>query len=256
MNMAFALVSKATCTRDGLGRVVSVSTRSTGSDSIDFAAPALRHNMQITYTQDAADNLGALSDPRSITTSYVHNGWGEVIRETSPDRGVTDIVFDARGLITQQTDARGVVSTFTYDAAGRVLTRSFPSAPAENVAYVYDATAGGNKGVGRLTSLTDASGAHAYAYDARGNVILETRTIAGLGYVTGFAYDLADNLVTLTYPSGRIVNYTRDGLCRVISVSTRLNASAPPVTVASGITYAPFGPLTGLAFGNGAGVVL
>ncbi|MEQ1890558.1 MAG: RHS repeat protein, partial [Alphaproteobacteria bacterium] len=169
----------------------------------------------------------------------------------APDRGVTDIVFDARGLITQQTDARGIVSTFTYDAAGRVLTRSFPSAPAENVAYVYDATAGGNKGVGRLTSLTDASGAHAYAYDARGNVILETRTIAGLGYVTGFAYDLADNLVTLTYPSGRIVNYTRDGLGRVVGVSTRLNASAPPVTVASGITYAPFGPLTGLGFGNG-----
>ncbi|MEQ1890176.1 MAG: DUF6531 domain-containing protein, partial [Alphaproteobacteria bacterium] len=236
-----------------------ISTLDPRSKLYGFAFDALNRlvsetdpaSAQIAYMRDAADNLGAVTDPRSITTAYVHNGWGEVIRETSPDRGVTDIVFDARGLITQQTDARGIVSTFTYDAAGRVLTRSFPSAPAENVAYVYDATAGGNKGIGRLTSLTDASGAHTYAYDARGNVILETRTIAGLGYVTGFAYDLADNLVTLTYPSGRIVNYTRDALGRVISVSTRLNASAPPVTAASGITYAPFGPLTGFTFGNG-----
>ncbi|MFZ5929840.1 MAG: hypothetical protein ACOY15_01350 [Pseudomonadota bacterium] len=34
-------------------------------------------------------------------------------------------------------------------------------------------------------------------------------------------------------------------------VSTRINAAAAPVTVASSITYAPFGPLTGLTFGNG-----
>ena len=37
----------------------------------------------------------------------------------------------------------------------------------------------------------------------------------------------------------------------MISVSTKINAAATPVTVASGITYAPFGPLTGLIFGNG-----
>jgi len=45
-------------------------------------------------------------------------------------------------------------------------------------------------------------------------------------------------------------------LGRVISVSTQINAAAAPIAVASSITYAPFGPLTGLTFGNGNGIVL
>ena len=41
----------------------------------------------------------AYSDPRSLATTYVRNGFGEVIQETSPDAGVTTYVRDARGLI-------------------------------------------------------------------------------------------------------------------------------------------------------------
>jgi YD repeat-containing protein len=181
----------------------------------------------------------------------VHNGWGEVIRETSPDRGITDYVRDQLGNVTSQTDARGVVSQYTYDALGRVLTRSFPAMPAQNVTYAYDDIALGNKGVGRLTRVIDASGESALSYDARGNMVREARVIAGRSYATSYAYDAADNLVTLTYPSGRIVSYTRDARGLVVSVSTRINAAAAPVAVASSITYAPFGPLTGLTFGNG-----
>ncbi len=89
---------------------------------------------QIAYSNDPADNLTGVTDPRGLATAYMHNGWGEVIRETSPDRGITDTVFDARGLVTQQTaDARrlrvvrdlpgaGVPKThFIYDADGQLL---------------------------------------------------------------------------------------------------------------------------------------
>ena len=206
---------------------------------------------QIVYAKDAADNLVSVTDPRSLTTSYVHNGWGEVIRETSPDRGVTDYVRDTRGLMTQMTDARGVVSNYAYDALGRMLSRAFPAAPGENVTYAYDDVTAGNKGIGRLTRVTDRSGETAYSYDARGNLIQEARVIAGQSYTIQRAYDLSDNLISLTYPSGRIVNYSRDAVGRAVSVTTRLNAMAIPVTVADGATYAPFGPLTGFTFGNG-----
>ena len=206
---------------------------------------------QIAYTQDAADNLGAVTDARGLATVYVHNGWGEVIRETSPDRGITDYVRDARGLVTQQTDARLVISSFTYDSLGRMLTRSYAATPADNVQYFHDDITGGNRGIGRLTKITDKSGETAFTYDPRGNAVREARVIAGQAYATLFTYDAADQLTSLTYPSGRIVTYVRDASGRVISVSAKINAAATPVTVASGITHAPFGPLTGLSFGNG-----
>ena len=60
----------------------------------------------------------------SITINYVRNGFGEVIRETAPDAGTTTYVRDLRGLVTQQTDGRGIVTNRTYDNAGRLLTET------------------------------------------------------------------------------------------------------------------------------------
>jgi hypothetical protein len=58
----------------------------------------------------------------------------------------------------------------------------------------------------------------------------------------------------VTYPSGRIVSYTRDAVGRISGVAMQDNASAVPVAVASGAIYAPFGPLTSLSYGNGLGL--
>jgi YD repeat-containing protein len=103
----------------------------------------------VNLTRDGQDNVTAYQDPRTITTTYVRNGFGEVIQEASPDAGTTVLVRDQRGLVTQSTDGRGVVATMTYDAAGRLLTVSYPSDPSQDVTYAYDSTAGGNPGVGR-----------------------------------------------------------------------------------------------------------
>ncbi len=126
----------------------------------------------------------------------------------------------------------------------------YPAATAENVAYTYDQPSG-FMGIGRLTTITDQSGSTAYRYDERGNVTRETRTIGGVAYVTDYAYDLADRLLQVTYPSGRIVDYARNALGRISAVSTKQNAVATPVTLASGIAYRPFGGITGFTFGNG-----
>jgi YD repeat-containing protein len=82
-------------------------------------------------------------------------------------------------------------------------------------------------------------------------VVSESREIGGEAYVTAYAWDLADNLVGIVYPSGRIVTYGRNSLGRVDEVRTKADAGATEYTVASGIAYEPFGPLAGLVYGNG-----
>ena len=156
-----------------------------------------------------------VADPRGVTTGFVRNGFGKPIQETSPDRGTTVYIRDAAGNVTQRSDGRGVVVNASFDALDRQLTLTFPATPTLNRNFDYDATAGGNKGVGQLTSLTDAQGSASFRYDARGNLVSETRTVGGQSYTTGYAWDLADHLVALTYPSGRIVTSARDGLARV-----------------------------------------
>ena len=156
---------------------------------------------QVNYTLNAQGGATKYTDPRTLATTYVRNGFGDVIQRVSPDTGTTVYTFDARGLVTQMVDGRGNTVNYAYDNAGRMTGKTFPTAATENVAYTYDAITGGNFGVGRLTSLTDPSGSTAYVYDARGNVLTETHTIAGQAYVVAYAYDLADHVIQITYPS-------------------------------------------------------
>lgn len=203
-----------------------------------------------TTAYDPQSNITSESDERTIATTYVYNGFGEIIQEASPDAGTIVYVRDSAGNVTQKTDARGQVSTSSYDALNRITATTFSGATAFNITYSYDSTAGGNYGIGRLTSVTDVSGQTAIKYDHRGNVVREDRTIGGTLYTTEYSYDLADNLIGIVYPSGRILTLVRDALGRVTSVTTKTNAAAPSVDVATSITYMPFGPIASLLHGN------
>ena len=109
----------------------------------------------VTLTYNGKDEVTGYDDPRHVHTTYVRDGFGDVIRRDSPDTGITDYWYDPRGLLTKMVDARAVETDFTYDNAGRRLTKTFPAAPGENVAYGYD---GGSRGVGRLTGINEVAG--------------------------------------------------------------------------------------------------
>jgi YD repeat-containing protein len=209
---------------------------------------------EVRVTRNAQDAITSYKDDRLITTTYVRNGFGEVMQEVSPDAGTTTYVRDERGLVTVETDGRGIVTNRTYDAAGRLLTETYPAATTENVTYTYDnvTTPAGNKGRGKLTKITDQSGSTAYVYNALGQIMTDTRVIAARTYVTSYTYNAAGNVTQITYPSGRIVSITRNTLGQVTGVTTKQNATAAVVNVAAGMTYAPMSNLlTAMTHGNG-----
>ena len=208
-------------------------------------------NNPVNYAYDAQDNLVSLTDPRSLATTFVYDGFGRVIQELSPDRGRTLYQWDAAGNLIGELDARGVLKGRTFDKLDRPLTETNSTSPGENIAYSYDSTAGGNKGIGRLTGFTDESGSTTFVYDERGNVIGSTRTIGGTVYTTPYAYDLADRVIRITYPSGHVIGYGRDGLGRISSMTYRPSGGGAVTVLATNIGYAPFGPMTTLLHGNG-----
>ena len=203
---------------------------------------------------DAQDNLTQVVDPRGVTTRYEYDGLGNLTKLISPDTGTTTYGHDAAGNVTQKTDARGIVTTYSYDALDRLTGRQYPATPALNVQYHYDMTANGNKGVGRLTAVQDASGVLGHKYDERGNLIEQLRSVAVLGtdqYDTlGYAYDAANNLIRIDYPAGFSIHYSRNAAGQVSQVGFAVG-SATPTSLASNIGYAPFGPLKSLTWNNG-----
>lgn len=221
---------------DGLRRIVAHTDQSSLTTEFAF---------------NAQDALTEVTDARLITTNFVRNGFGETIREESADIGIIDYVRDARGLVTQMTDARGTIINYTHDADGRLLSEAAPSDPSLTITYSYDDVTGGNEGVGRVTSITDASGSQAYVYDAQGRLSEETRTIAGASAaVIAYEYDEAGNISGMVYPSGRIVTYTLDSIGDIERVLTQVGSGAPVDVVIDNIRYDPFGPLQAIYHGN------
>ncbi len=197
------------------------------------------------FRYDQRDNLVSVVDPRRLETTYTYNGFNEVIETSSPDTGLTIQSYDEAGNRLSSTDARLIMASFEYDVLNRLTAIHYPD-PSEDVTFDYDQ---GPNGIGRLTRIIDQAGVIHMAYDPRGNLVSEIRIIDGLAYTTGYAYDAADRLVQMTYPSGLVVSYERDSLGRVSSVNAIKDGETRPV--ASGLNYAPFGPLTALTFGNG-----
>jgi YD repeat-containing protein len=122
----------------------------------------------------------------------------------------------------------------------------------ENVTSAYDSVVGSAFGKGHLTSITDQSGSTTYTYNALGQIITDKRVIATKTYTVNYLYNAAGLISQITYPSGRIVIYARNLNGQVTGITTKQNATAAVVNVATVMTYAPLSnQLTALNHGNG-----
>jgi RHS repeat-associated protein len=215
-------------------------------DSLNRLVETLDALSHVTGTEhDVNDALTSVAAPNGATTSYIYDDLGNLFSEQSPDRGTTTYEYDEAGNVVGKTDANGVAVAYGYDALNRLTSITYPDSSL-NVAFLYDE---GTNQKGRLTTMTDGSGTTTYGYDVFGNLTTETKDIDGNVYVTGYTYDVADLLETVTYPSGRTVTYTRNALGQIMAVDTTYDTTT--VAAAQNVAYEPFGPLSGLTFGNG-----
>jgi len=211
---------------------------------------SINHNTY--YTYNSQDRITSVIDPKGNSTTYDYNGFGEKITQTSPDTGTTQYWYSEQGNVTSKQDARGITVQYHYDELGRLTWIQYPDS-SEDVHYYYDEVSTSNPyALGKLTRITDQSGNIAYSYDHRGNITQDTRVVEGQSYTTSYDYNLADNLSSITYPSGRIVNYLRnDPLGRISAVTTQQTSSAPEQNLINNIRYLPFGPVQQYTYGNG-----
>ena len=241
-------------TYDGIGNIIA--SKDPKNKSTAYAYDALRRIKQMTqplttitgYGYDTQDNQASVTDPNGNITHYYDDDFGRKNQTNSPDSGITDYLYDEAGNLLQRFDAKETTVNYAYDALNRLTAIQFPSDSNQNVTFTYDSTSV-TYGIGRLTGRTDPSGSYTFYYDAQGNLTKEEKTIGSILYTTQYTYNNNNILTSITYPSGRTVSYSLDQTGRVNQVSTTLNGN--PKTLASAITYLPYGGITGLTYGNG-----
>lgn len=175
----------------------------------------------------------------------------ELTSKTLPDGTLTESrTYDSNGNLSTVTHFNGAVTTYTYDALNRLLSRSTPGETAVSFTYtpsgkrstMTDAsgtTTYTYDSMDRLSSKATPEGTLSYTYDAAGNLasmqsadgavnvsyiwnslnLLQQVADSRLG-TTSYQYDPANNLSTMTYPNQVQSTFTYDKLDRVTSLAS------------------------------------
>ncbi|MFC1896324.1 RHS repeat-associated core domain-containing protein, partial [Thermodesulfobacteriota bacterium] len=201
---------------------------------------------QTSYRYDTHGNLVGITDAGGNATPYLYDDLGRLVAAESPDTGSTQYWYDAAGNVAGKTDANGHTVTYSYDALNRLTGVHFAD-PSQDIVYDYDQ---GTDGKGRLTGIVDSGGSYVFAYDAVGNPVSQRAGLAGNTFAVSYTYDPSGILTHMTYPSGRVVEYEHDDAGRTSTVTTSRDGTT--MLLAGEVTHMPFGPVSGLTYGNGS----
>lgn len=259
---------KRKATSDGLGRMSSVT------EPDPTAADAL--TLQTTYSYTLLDQLTQINQG-SQNRTYLYDALGRLNSFTTPEAGKVCLGtmsgatcnangYDSFNNLLVRTDARGVVTNYLYDTLNRLVGIAYPTVPGgitpmpnvcaatgstinANVCFVFG-TSPASLNNGRISSIKDQTGSESYSYDASGNVLQSSKLIGTKTYSTNYAYNLANQLIQLTYPSGRVVLQNLDPVGRLCSVGAPGSTCTAGTTYASGFAYNTAQQVTGFKYGN------
>ena len=227
---------------DALGRLTQV-----------FEAPHdAGYNYQTSYEYDALGNLTRVRQGRQ-TRVFLYSSLSRLVSATNPESGTARYEYDPNGNLTRRTDARGVRAVYSYDALNRPTSVDYSDATPD-VAYAYDSAPNGK---GRLSAVSNGVSVYGYgSYDAHGRVRASSQTVGGVTYsMPDYRYDLAGNLTSAQYPSGRVVATEYDEAGRPAGVRDHSTghyyAGASAADAGGRLRYAAHGPVAALRLGNG-----
>jgi RHS repeat-associated protein len=208
----------------------------------------------------ATSGTGCSSYPNAFSSTnpyrvrqFFYDSFSRLTKAQNPESGTINYAYDNNGNLLTKTDARGVVTTYTYDAINRLTGKTYSSGD-HAVTYTYDtfvnnAQCGstGNFGIGRRTGMTDASGSSSWTYDLMGRVWKETHTIGSVTNTIGNCYNYDGSIKQITYPSGSgsVVSYGYDAAAHLTSVTD----TAHSITYMQASAFYPPGELNQATYG-------
>jgi|HubBroStandDraft_6_1064221.scaffolds.fasta_scaffold05637_1 RHS repeat-associated protein len=229
--------------------------------------------LQTSYTYNLLGELTGVTQD-SQTRTYVYDALGRLLSATTPEAGgvcfgsVTGSTcntdgYDSFNNLLKRTDARGVLTSYGYDTLNRLTSVSYnvsgatgvPATSSLGFTYGNDSSCNSAHGagcIGQLITMTDGVGSENYNYNNLEQMTQLQKVINGTTYTASYAYNLAGELTSLTYPSGRVVQQSVDAvgrLCEVAPSTSGCGSAASPF--ATGFSYSATGQMTGLKYGNG-----
>ena len=248
---------------DALGRLLKVWENPTGL------------NYLTSYNYDTLDNLMTVTQTDSGTSvtqtrTFVYDSLKRLTSATNPESGATNYTYDNNGNLTYKVDALNRSTWYPYDALNRSLGYYTNNANTPQVVHVFDTLTNGKGRLGYSFTSSYCVGCTSWkyltfnlitAYDALGRPAGQQQyyrdaadTTWGTAYTTSRTYDLAGNVKSQTYPSGRVVNYGYNTASQMTSFTGKLGGITGPgntdLNYATDLKYNPRGQMMRETFGT------
>lgn len=233
----YSYLIASTTTLDPFGRPWSVTAPDSGVTAYSYDALATSQtdpdgNTTVT-TLNGQGFVASVKDALLHTTSYLYDGFGDVIQTTDSNGNVAIATYDVRGRklslsdpdthstsfsydvlseMTSRTDAKSQTATFTYDLDQRPKRRA--DSDLTTLKLFDSGGSGGNYGFGRpyrecnASTCSSATYQRTFTYNSLGQVSAVAIKADGTTYTYSLGYDsTSGRLNTVTYPSGFVAQY-------------------------------------------------
>ena len=251
-------------------------------------------NLQTGYSHNALGNLSSVTQYGTTTDtprirSFTYDSLSRLICASNPENsqnacpasaatplpsGVVSYSYYPNGNVNSKTDARGITTSYSYDALNRLTGKTY-SDSTPPVVYNYDEHQPSWLGayylintIGRLSSASvggqNVYSQYAYSYDAVGRLynkfVMEpdgtgNTLSSGVGN-NGDNFDLAGNIAFHSEDIGTYLSQTRNAAGQVTDVTSDFNTTAQlndvwSYNIFTNATYTAFGAPSTRVLGNG-----
>jgi RHS repeat-associated protein len=252
---------------DALGNVVQVI------EDPNTNGQTNKLNYTTSYTFDALGNIRKITQDNQ-SRYYSYDALSRMIRIKQPEQDASPLLnlpsadsltgyndwsmsfkYDRNGNIVETKNSRNITVTGAYDVLNRLIARGYSDGTPDTTYTYEDSTLTSLKNILTKTSSSVAV-TRFTAFDEIGRVkssqqqILDQHNNWQIYNFPDYTYDLSGNLISQTYPSGRIVTNTFNNDNRLIKVAgTRLNQNEK--VYADNFRYTSFGAVDQIKLGNG-----
>lgn len=181
---------------------------------------------QVTSVFDSAEHVVKTQVHGLAASDYAYDTHGRLSRVTQDTR-VTSLAYNSAGFLAKITDPAGRKNSFTYDKDGNVLSHTLPDGRV--VQYSYDDN-------GNLLSVTPPSRMpHDFSYTSVDLVAAYTPpAVSGSAPLT-YAYNLDQQISSITRPDGKTITFNYDSAGRVSSITTGVNQTNYTYSTTTGL---------------------
>ncbi|HET7313652.1 RHS repeat-associated core domain-containing protein, partial [Salinisphaera sp.] len=207
---------------DGHGTTLAHRPAPGASQAAPAAARAVA-SAAASITRNPRGWIIAVTDPRGNTTRRGLDDFGRWLFTASPDAGLTTYRYDANGRLRHKTRPGHARADFAYGPAGRPAQVAVAGGPRYRFAWTP---------AGRLAGIWSPTHDETRQYGPHGRVTAHSRRIGDRRYTTHYAYNAAGRISRVTRADGTTLDYhyRPDGALAGIGRAGWLGAETPIVS--------------------------